>query len=63
MSIRYSNKHLLSALLAAGFAMPSLAVNFDVTVENITPGLYMTPLLVVAYPEGNFLLPHTLNDL
>ena len=55
MSIRYSQKCLLSALCAVGFSMPSLAVDFDVTVENVSPGLYMTPLLVAAHPEGSYL--------
>lgn len=42
-----------SALLAN--AAPALATDFDVRIVNLTNGIYYTPFLVAAHPEGTSL--------
>ncbi len=46
---------VLSLLIAAGISMPSMAADFDVEIENVTRGIYFTPLLVAAHPENTSL--------
>ena len=42
----------LPAMVAALSAAPALAADFDVSIQNITRGIYFTPLLVAAH-ENN----------
>ncbi len=47
---------LLGASLLAASAMgatPAMATDFDVRITNLTHGIYYTPFLVAAHPEGN----------
>lgn len=44
------NSKMIAAAMVAGISTTASAVDFDVTVENLTTGLYMTPLLVAAHP-------------
>ncbi len=51
MKVRY-----LSAVLALGlFAGPSQAARFTVTIQNLTQGIYFTPLLVAAHDSATHL--------
>lgn len=52
------NRHLTTALLAAslsGVATSASAVDFDVTISNLTGGVFFTPLLVAAHPADQTL--------
>ena len=42
-------------LLACSASVPALAADFDVTVENLTRGVYFTPLVVAAHAEDTSL--------
>ncbi len=48
-------KSLCAAMLAASLtAAPAAnAVDFDVTISNLSNSIYFTPFLVAAHPEGN----------
>ena len=46
--IAKSNKYLIASTLSALAPMAS-AVDFDITIDNITRGLYFTPIAVVAH--------------
>lgn len=48
-------KTLCAGLLAASLtSLPvANATDFDVTITNLTNGIYFTPFLVAAHPEGN----------
>lgn len=50
---------LLSASLAAlSMTMPAMAADIDVEVQNLTQGIYFTPLLIVAHsPETSLFEP------
>lgn len=46
-------KAFSAALLAASFiAAPASATDFDVTITNLSNGIYFTPFLAVAHPAG-----------
>jgi hypothetical protein len=49
-SRNYVMKKLLLTLIAASYAGQALAAEVDVTVQNLTRGIYFTPLLVAAHP-------------
>ncbi|MDX1695470.1 MAG: spondin domain-containing protein [Ketobacteraceae bacterium] len=42
----------LPALVAALSAAPVMAADFDVSIQNVTRGIYFTPLLVAAHDSG-----------
>ena len=48
---------LLSAAVAASalLAQPAAAVDFDVRIDNLSNGIYYTPFLAVAHPDGTAL--------
>lgn len=50
--MKLSVKKTVPALLAALAATPTMAADFDVTIENVTRGIYFTPLLVAAHPDS-----------
>ncbi|WP_170308600.1 MULTISPECIES: spondin domain-containing protein [Corallincola] len=40
----------LAAMIAAGFAVPASAAQLEIKVENLTQGVYFTPLIIAAHP-------------
>lgn len=53
MKLSHSVK-ALSAALAMGAMMPATAANLNVKVENLTQGIYFTPILIAAHtPEAH----------
>jgi len=53
--ITMKNKSILAALVAAGLSTSALAQDIDVTVTNLTQGIYFTPILVGAHDAENSL--------
>ena len=45
----------IGAILASTFSMTAAAADFSVEIENLTRGIYFTPLLVAAHPDGTSL--------
>ena len=45
-------KELASLLIASGLASQTFAADIDVSITNLTKGIYFTPLLVAAHPSG-----------
>lgn len=46
---------LITAMLASTVSYTASATDFNVEIENLTRGIYFTPLLVAAHPEGSAL--------
>lgn len=44
-------KKALATILTLSCATPSIAADIDITIQNLTRGIYFTPLLVAAHPS------------
>lgn len=50
-------KRLMQSVIASGIlaTTSAMAQDLEITITNLTPNTYFTPLLVAAHPEGNHL--------
>lgn len=50
--MKFNIRKAIPTMFAACASMPTMAADFDVEIQNVTRGIYFTPLLVAAHPDS-----------